>query len=135
MSSGILYLLQIPHIYGIARNRNAHNKIICDNQGLLTRIEKATMWKYMTPNVTLRAKWDLESLIIDSYTQLGIPFILLHVKSHQDDDGPIKGLSLEARLNVQADALATAALTEAPTQEKFLRPYGIKQDSASCKHT
>jgi hypothetical protein len=118
MSSGILYLLQIHHVYGIARSRNARNKIICDNQGLLMRIERATTWKYMTPNATLRAEWDLELVIVNSYSQLGIPFTWMHVKSHQDNDGPIAGLSLEARLNVQADALATAALTEAPTIPK-----------------
>jgi hypothetical protein len=75
-------------------------------------------WKYMTPNVTLRAEWDVESTIIDSYKQLGIPFTFLHVKSHQDDDGPVAGPTLEAQLNVQADALATEALADAPTYPK-----------------
>jgi hypothetical protein len=52
------------------------------------------------------------------YTQLGVHFTFLHVKSHQDDDGPVAGLTLEARLNVQADTLATAALFDAPTVPK-----------------
>jgi hypothetical protein len=72
----------------------------------------------MTPNATLRAEWDVESTIVDSYKQLGIHFTFLHVKSHQDDDGPVAGLTLEAQLNVQADALATAALKDAPTYSK-----------------
>jgi hypothetical protein len=150
MSSGLLYILQIHHLYDIERNRNATNKIICDNQGLLTRIEKATTWKYMTPNATLHAEWDLESTIVDSYTQLGIPFTFLHVKSHQDDDGPIVGLTLEARLNVQADTLATAALVDAPMVPKValfptarcqliidgkLITRKIPQDSTTSKHT
>ncbi len=118
MSSGLLYLLQIHRFYGIQRNRTTANKIICDNQGLLTRIGNSTTWKYMTPNVTLRAEWDVESTIVDSYKQLGIPFTLVHVKSHQDDDGPVTGLTMEAQLNVQADALATEALKDAPTYPK-----------------
>ena len=72
----------------------------------------------MTPNVTLRAEWDVESTIVNSYKQLGIPFTFLHVHSHQDDDGPVTGLTLEAQLNVQADALATEALQDAPTYPK-----------------
>jgi hypothetical protein len=118
MSSGILYLLQLHRFYGIKRPRNSANKIICDNQGLLTCIGNATTWTYMTPNATLRAEWDVESTIVDSYKQLGIHFTFLHVKSHQDDDGPVAGLTLEAQLNVQADTLATAALKDALTYSK-----------------
>ena len=128
MSSGLLYLLQLHRFYGINRNRTSRNTIICDNQGLLTRIENATTWKYTTPNVTLRAEWDVEAAIVDSYKQLGIPFTFLHVKSHQDDDGPVSGLTLEAQLNVQADTLATEALKEAPTISKVLL-----FPSAKCK--
>ena len=72
----------------------------------------------MTPNVTLRPEWDLESVITDTYKQLGIDFEFMHVKSHQDDDGPVADLTLEAQLNVQADTLATAALQEASTHRK-----------------
>jgi hypothetical protein len=115
MNSGLLYLLQLHRFYGIHRNRTSRNTIICNNQGLLTRIENATTWKYTTPNVTLCAEWDVESAIVDSYTQVGIPFTFLHVKSHQDNDGPVSVLTLEAQLNVQADTLATEALKEAPT--------------------
>ena len=115
MASIITFLVQLHSLYGIHRPRQTTNKIICDNQGLLTRVEQATTWKYMTPNVTLRAERDLESVILDGYTKLGIPFTFLHVKSHQDEDGPVSDLTLEAQLNVQADSLATEALKDAPT--------------------
>jgi hypothetical protein len=118
MSSRLLYLLQIHIVHGIQRKPGVTNKIICDNQGLLTCSEKAVGWKYMTPNVTLRSEWDLESVIIDMYKQLDIPFMFLHVKSHQDDDGPVESLSLKAQLNVQADELATKALHDAPTHNR-----------------
>jgi hypothetical protein len=120
MSSGLLYLLQIHLRYGIERQRGVRDKLICNNQGLLTRIERATAWKYMTPNVTLSAEWDLESVIVDIYQELGITFEFTHVKSHQDDDGPVDALTLEAQLNVQADALATEALKHAPTYNKVM---------------
>jgi hypothetical protein len=71
MSSGLLYLLQIHHFYGIQRNWKLVNKIICDNQGLVTHIGNSTTWKYTTLNVTLLAEWDVESTIVDTYKQLG----------------------------------------------------------------
>jgi hypothetical protein len=69
----------------------------------------------MTPNVTLGAKWELESVILDSYKQLGIPFSFMHVKSHQDNDGRVDSLMLKAQLNVQVVALPMEALKETPT--------------------
>jgi hypothetical protein len=84
-----------------------YNTIICDNQGLLTRIKEAIQWTYTTPNVTLRAKWDIESVILTTYKELDIKFTFMHVKNHQDDDGPLENLSLETRMNVEADKLAT----------------------------
>jgi hypothetical protein len=41
----------------------------CNNEGLLIRIEEATEWNSMKPNVTLRAEWDIESVILMSCTR------------------------------------------------------------------
>jgi hypothetical protein len=62
--------------------------------------------------MTLRAEWDIESVILKLYKELEIKFTFMHVKSHQDDEMPTANLSLESRLNVKADWLATAYMQE-----------------------
>jgi hypothetical protein len=57
----------------------------------------------MTPNITLWAEWDIESVILTEYKALNMQFVFMHVKSHQDDDAKVASLSLESRLNVKAD--------------------------------
>ncbi len=78
MASSLLFKFQRER----ERNRRTTNIIICDNQGLLTRIEEAVEWTYTTPNVTLRAEWDIESVILKLYQELEIKFTFMHVKSH-----------------------------------------------------
>ena len=113
MASALVYLSLLLQLTPAPCKRNTTNILICDNQGLLTRISEAVTWKYTTPNVTLRAEWDIESVILQMYKTIGLSFVFMHVKSHQDDAGPVAGLSLEARLNVEADLLASEYLQEA----------------------
>ena len=112
MASSLLYLRLLQRQFDFQRERRTTNIIICDNQGLLTRIEEAVEWTYITPNVTLRAEWDIESVILKLYQELEINFTFMHVKSHQDDETPTANLSLESRLNVETDRLATAYMQE-----------------------
>jgi hypothetical protein len=86
-------------------------------------------WTYTTPNVTLRAEWDVESLILELHRSLQMPFIYTHVKSHQDDDTSIEHLSLESRLNVEADRLSTEYMQEDLTR----RPTVTLFPSASAQ--
>jgi hypothetical protein len=95
----------------------------------LTRIEEAIKWKYTTPNVTLQAEWDIESVILTYYKAVDIKSAFMHVKSHQDDDGPIERLSLETRHNVEADRLATEYLQE----EHPKRPIALLFPTAKCQ--
>jgi hypothetical protein len=100
MACALLYLQTLYQQFEFnARQKCSVNKLICDNMGLLIRIEEASEWTYTMPNVTLRAEWDIE-LMIDSN-------FFMHVKSHQDDKTPMSSLSLESRLNVEANRLAT----------------------------
>jgi hypothetical protein len=111
MASTLLFLCLLEQQTGFARNKNTTNSIICDNQGLLTRIEEAANWTYMTPYVTLQAEGVIELVILQTtYKELEINFMFMHVKSCQDHDGPVANLSLETRLNVEADRLATEYL-------------------------
>jgi hypothetical protein len=109
MASALLYLRLLKDHFEFTRTRTSVNKLICDNKGLLTRIEAASEWLYYTPNITLRAEWDIESVILAEHRKLGMQFIFQHVKSHQDDEADLESLSLDSRLNVEADKLATAA--------------------------
>ena len=114
MASALLYLRMIQRERRFTRDRRSINTIICDNEGLLLRIAEASEWKYTTPNVTLRAEWDIESVILDLHKQLNMRFAFKHVKSHQDDN-PQATLTLETRLNIEADRLATEYMTEDET--------------------
>jgi hypothetical protein len=122
----LLYLRLLQQQIGFTRDNNTNNIIICDNQGLLTRIEETTQWSYMPPNVTLRAEWDIESVILQTYQEPAINFMFLHVKSHQDN-GPVANLSLGTRLNVEADRLATEYLQSAapPSTNSTTLPYRL----------
>jgi hypothetical protein len=103
MASGLLFLQLLQCLYEFQRGRRTTNIIICDNEGLLTRIEEASQWTYTMPNVTLRAEWDIESVILDTHKELNMKFVFMHVKSHQDGDTPAANLTLEMRLNVEAN--------------------------------
>jgi hypothetical protein len=78
--------------------------LICDNEALLIRIETASEWEYMSPNVTLRVEWDIK--------ELKMTFVSLHVKSHQDNDTPTANLTLQNRLKLEAGCLATKYMQE-----------------------
>jgi hypothetical protein len=116
MASALVYLRILYKHFEIKRERTSINKIICDNKGLLTRIEESSEWDYATPNVTLRAKWDIEPVILGQLKHMDMKFIYMHVKSHQDDDAEVASLSLETRLNFKADCLATEYMTEDRTR-------------------
>jgi hypothetical protein len=75
MASALLYLRLLQRQYDFKRERNTTNMLICDNEGLLIRIEKANSWSYITPNVTLRAEWDVESLILEVLKELQMKFL------------------------------------------------------------
>mgnify|MGYP000517995307 CR=1 FL=1 len=92
----LVYLRLIQRQSQFTRDPRSKNTIICDNQGLLARIEEAAEWTYTTPNVSLRAEWDIESVILKLYKELERKFTIMHVKSHQDDEMLTANLSLEA---------------------------------------
>jgi hypothetical protein len=112
MAIALLYLRFLHRLIELSQNEGSINKIICDNKGLLIRIRKASHLTYTTPNVTLGAEWDVESVILTIYKELGIQFDFVHVKSHQDDETLVTRLSLDLRLNVEADRLATKYMKE-----------------------
>jgi hypothetical protein len=116
MASGLLFLQLLVQHYHIDWTNDNGNKIICDNEGLLIRIEATLGWAYLQPNVTLRAEWDIESVIITTYNAIGWKFSFEHVRSHQDKAIPVDDLPEEVQLNVEADRLATEFLEDSEYQ-------------------
>ncbi len=53
----------------------------------------------------------------------------MHVKSHQDDDGPLESLSLKTRLDVEADRLAMEYLQ----QQQPRHPIALLFPTAKCQ--
>jgi hypothetical protein len=107
MASGLLFLSLLKQHFDLEWTQNLDNFLICDNEGLLIRIEKTLKWKNLYPNVTLRSEWDIESVILTTYSQIGWHFQFVHVKSHQDKTTAIRDLPLAVQLNIEADKLAT----------------------------
>ncbi len=71
MASGLLFIHLLQQHFAITWSNERGNKLICDNEGLLIRIEKTLTWTYLQPNVTLRSEWDIESVILDAYKNIG----------------------------------------------------------------
>ncbi len=60
-------------------------KLMTDNLGLITRLEKSLPFSDPFPNLTLQPDWDVTNKIIKTLQSIQIDPILEHVKGHQDD--------------------------------------------------
>jgi hypothetical protein len=72
---------------------------VSDNLGLIRRINQLIRYSEHFPNITLQPDCDLIREIR--------PSAFDHVKGHHDDHHAYEDLSLEARLNVDTDYLAS----------------------------
>ena len=105
-------------------------RFLCDNQGLLTRIEKGVRRPYVTPRHFLISDIDVEMQILDTIKLLNRPTSFEHIHSHQDDGPRNAPLSWNVQLNSICDASATAQLhkltdptTETPLAAAKLVPF------------
>ena len=111
MLAGLRLILQITKLWG--PSTHAHIDIYCDNQGLITRMDKRAYIDVLLPRHFLLPEADLESLIANTTNILGTTFKFNHVKGHQDEGlaaAEILQLPQPARLNIRCDELATAQL-------------------------
>jgi hypothetical protein len=82
--------------------------IWCDNLALVNNIAKIQRSRRPTfPNETLRPSWDILQSICQHIT-INPTLQLQHVKGHQDATTEFDDLPLPAKLNVEADKLATS---------------------------
>eukprot|EP00957_Ditylum_brightwellii_P209570 15362295-Ditylum_brightwellii.AAC.1 len=77
-----------------------------DNKGIVKKINNQLTYTHDYPFNTLEPDWDMVVQVADTLKQYIDRPTITHVKSHQDDNTPLKELSLLARLNVVADYLA-----------------------------
>jgi hypothetical protein len=80
--------------------------MLTDNQGLLTRLSLSLPYPEPFPNLTLAPNWDVTNEIALGLRTFTTTPTLQHVKGHQDNHAAYSDLSLEAQLNVDADAEA-----------------------------
>ena len=81
--------------------------MFCDNQALVNRIIKRLHCTRWYPNETITSDWDVIQAIISTLQTFDQCPYIEHVKGHQDDVTAYALLSLEAQLNIDADAAAT----------------------------
>jgi hypothetical protein len=103
--------------------------LFSDNQGLVETITKMRAWNMLYPSTALESEWDILSVISTYIPLLPLPPTVQHVKGHQDEGVPVLSLPLPAKLNCEADALATAALLAiaAPLPLSLVFPSAVCQ--------
>jgi hypothetical protein len=83
-------------------------RLICDNSGLIQRLQKRQEYEVVYPNATLAPDWDLTEQIYRTHRSIGHPSTTYEwVKGHQDDTTSTSQLDTVATYNIRADALAT----------------------------
>eukprot|EP00957_Ditylum_brightwellii_P162362 12362992-Ditylum_brightwellii.AAC.1 len=78
-----------------------------DNKGIVKQINDQPSYTHDHPFNTLEPDWDVVAQVADILKQYVDILTITHIKSHQDDNTPLKELNLSARLNVATDRLAT----------------------------
>jgi hypothetical protein len=81
-------------------------KMLTDNKGLLTRLERSLPYPEPFPNLTLAPDWDVTNEIACGLRTVAQVPLLQHVKGHQDDHLAYMQSPLEAQLNIDADTEA-----------------------------
>ena len=103
-ASVLLLLVSVSRLWGGLRHRCAF-RWYTDSRSAITRIKKYALRKSRSRQMPHDA--DLMSIIKAMLKELRRPFSLQWVKAHQDDIASYDSLPLAARLNIDADFLAT----------------------------
>jgi hypothetical protein len=80
--------------------------LYCDNLGLIQKINSRLRFRDWYPNETISSDWDVLQSIVSTIRLFPKRPQIEHVRGHQDNDTSYDRLSLEAQLNVDADAAA-----------------------------
>ena len=103
---GMLAATMFMALIGIYTNRKDIRLLrLSDNEELINRCTAHQSYKYPYPNATTKGEFDVVEEITRSSEKYSIGGNFKWVKGHQDDDKTAV-LSIEALLNIEADALA-----------------------------
>lgn len=93
-------------------NKILPHVLLCDNEGVVKRINIIKEWPLIYPNVTMEAEWDVLAEIREALAELtpASQPTLEHIRGHQDKTKPREELPLKAQLNCQCDDLANEYL-------------------------
>lgn len=110
-SVGLLEAVKfVVHLHGSNSTMSAPKlQHFCDNLTVMNRMQQFLHYKNWYRNQTLRPHMDVMLQICYYLDELMPHWSTKHVKGYQDDNEAVECLSWESQLNVQADALATAA--------------------------
>lgn len=122
----LVYLELVLQVFAI--NCQPHIPIHLDNTGLISKVQLYLDRLFFSPAEAIQSERDVLLEIEHLVSSLPLPFSFFHVKSHQDDSSPLEMLSVPAQANVQADRLATDALSHVqPRSHPPLFPHAVCQ--------
>ena len=109
--AGLLFVCH-AHAYCERAFPNGTLRMFCDNSGVVEKIASLRAFPLAPVAHCLDAEWDLFISVLDLLSLFPTPPVLHHVGGHQDRHTSIDCLDLTARMNVEADSLATRELSE-----------------------
>jgi hypothetical protein len=126
----MLYLYQLLSFYSTEGGTSWQYRnfvVYCDNKSLVQVVSakvKRTRQEYV--NETMESEWDVVQAIVQCIKQLGT-VDLRHVKGHQTEKSAGQPLPLSAKLNNDADAIATAFQEHTKHRDDLVIPISGSQ--------
>ena len=115
-ASSLFMLHALEYCKHLVQDHDRGFHYYCDNEGLLKKLEVFRKYNNAVTANCLKSEWDIVSSIHTTHTRFQWPPFLYHVKGHQDDHHDLEDLDLPTIMNIEADALATQALTNGKSQ-------------------
>jgi hypothetical protein len=119
--AGLLFFKQYCEFKGIQKG-TTRLASYCDNKDAV-RLGQLTVNPWYSPNTTMRPNWDAYSQAHVLQKEIANIVKIVpcqHVKAHQDKEKSFDELDWPAKLNYWADAEATKALKEFPSNEQHV---------------
>ena len=122
MLSGARFLLHLQRYCNVTVPLECNVETICDNAGLISRMNNRQNYNHSYANSTLAPDWDLTEQIHSTHVELSLPNnSFVWEKGHQDEQTPAHLLSVAAKYNIRADKLAEDYMATYPL-ERLITP-------------
>ena len=94
----------------------------CDNKAYVERLQQFTSDPYLTKGLYKQTEQKAYRIILRIQTK---QFTIIHVKDHQDDKKTTEELDIPAKLNIEADIVATTKETTPINTHLLSAPFAI----------